>query len=27
LCRGCNLGLGFFQDSAPLLQNALRYLA
>ncbi len=26
LCKGCNSGLGFFQDSKELLENARRYL-
>lgn len=26
LCRGCNMGLGFFKDSASRLLNAIRYL-
>ena len=26
LCRGCNLGLGFFQDSVPKLMAAIQYL-
>ena len=27
LCRGCNLGLGFFQDSVKNLENAIKYLS
>jgi len=26
LCNSCNLGLGYFRDSAPLLAGAIRYL-
>ena len=26
LCRSCNLGLGFFQDSVPKLMAAIQYL-
>jgi hypothetical protein len=26
LCRACNLGLGYFKDSAELLQRAIAYL-
>jgi len=26
LCTNCNLGLGFFQDSVALLDEAMRYL-
>ena len=26
LCRNCNLGLGMFQDSIPILERAIKYL-
>jgi len=26
LCRGCNLGLGFFRDNPAIMQTAIRYL-
>lgn len=26
LCRGCNLGLGFFKDDKKLLKNACKYI-